>query len=384
MGRSEQQQASRAAAGGRRWLGRFRSKRPARRRLTGSARSRRSPIGIDVGSRHFRAVQLHRTAPSWRLAAAATIPRSASGAAVEVAEAAQLRAQLAERGFRGQSIVLAVPGDRLMTGIMELPPRDSGAPIKELARRELSRMNGCDPGSFELACWDLPAPVRAAQTTFVMGAACRHEDANQLLDAFEQGGLHVEALDVRSLAIARACAAMLTGIEGIAGILDVGWCASQLVLLYRGAVVYERNLAKCAIGTLIEKLAVKLSLRVDAVEPIVIDRSCSIGPDVSPPAGEVQQACADTAAEHFGAAVDEMRIPLSYLSNQYPDAGLELLLLAGAGASALGLRQHLGQTLGAEVRVISPTALVDCAGMLDEECGSALAAATGLGQFEEP
>jgi len=55
--------------------------------------------------------------------------------------------------FRGRSVVLAVGPEKLLTGILELPPRSSGAPVDQMAMSELARRHGADVQSMEMSCW---------------------------------------------------------------------------------------------------------------------------------------------------------------------------------------------------------------------------------------
>ena len=227
------------------------------------------PIGVDIGGRHIKAVQLRGGPGRWSIFAAESIARDNPGDPVERDDIAQLRELLSGGSFKGRRVVLAVPSNQLMTGIMEFPPRASGAPLEQLARVELSRMHRSEVGSFEMACWDLPAPARAGEATYVMAAGFRHEQAGELVDVAEAGGLDVHALDMYALAISRACSPLLEGVTGIAAILDLGWDHAGLILLYQGVVVYERKLVKCGTGSMANSLGRELKLHHDKAEELV-------------------------------------------------------------------------------------------------------------------
>ena len=125
---------------------------------------KRSPIGLDVGARQVKAVQLARaagTSSGWHVALAASFPRSEAGVPVSPAEAKRIADVLFRKGFSGGEVVLAVPPDKLLREILELPPRGAAVPHEQIARMELSRTHRCAPDSFELGCWDLPAPARS-------------------------------------------------------------------------------------------------------------------------------------------------------------------------------------------------------------------------------
>ena len=342
-----------------------------------------TPIGIDVGKRQIKAVQFDHSPTGWRIESAAAIPREADDDGVSPEEIARLRTLLQERAFKGNRVVLAVPPEKLLTGIMELPPCDSGAPIEALARSELARMHKCEPQSLEMAGWQLPAPARAANSSFVMGVGCRHDDANGLMDLFENEGFDVQRLETQAQALARACGPLLADTGGIAGILDLGWTAGRLVMLFQGVVVYERHLAKSGLGSLVTALAKQLDLGAKAAEEVLAESDVSAFLELGDEATGNARVVATAVDSYLRATVDEMRIPLSYLTNQYPDAPMQRLLLVGGGAMLGGLADHLTSLLNFEVRTVLPSDLGRCGQAVDGEFGPTLATAVGLGRPEQ-
>ena len=127
------------------------------------------PIGVDIGQRHIRAVQLKGSPGRWSISAVGFLVRENPGGPVDSTDADQLRNLIAKGGFKGRRVVLAVPCKQLLTGIMELPPRSSGAPLDQLARNELSRLHRCEPDSFEILI--VRSPV--AGNRFIGGKAQR-------------------------------------------------------------------------------------------------------------------------------------------------------------------------------------------------------------------
>ena len=343
----------------------------------------RTSIGIDVGERTVKAVQLSRLPGGWRIEAAATISRSGSSSVLDAGDLRQLHESLAQQGFEGNSIVLSVPGGDLLTGILELPPRSSNAPIDQLARSELSRMHKCDGPGFEVACWDLPAPARAANSTFVMAVGCKHADADGLLDLFEGEGFEVECLGTHATAVARACEPLLADVDGDTAILDIGWSSAQLVLVHAGVIVYERKLHRGGVMALTRLLAGQLDVSEDEAENLL----WSLGLDAEAPAHDASEdvrarvLAASTA--HFQDMVKEMQIPFSYLVNQYPDAGVRRILLVGGGAGVRGLGTFLASTTEQEVLPVLPTNLTTCPESFDHEFGSSVVAAIGLARSME-
>jgi len=315
------------------------------------------------------------------MSAAGIVPREKPAQPLSSGDVDQLRTLLAKGAFKGRRVVLTVPGDQLLTGILELPPRSSGAPLDQMARNELSRMHRCGSDSFEMACWDLPAPVRAGGATYVMAAGFRHNQAEELMETVEGGGFDVCALDIRASAVARACRPLLAGAVGISAILDLRWGQGDLVFLHHGAVVYERTLAKCGVGVIVDSLGREMKLHRDKAEDIVRQAGLSTQyPGVSQGSLEVTN---QLVGDYCRSLVEEMRIPLSYLTNQYPDAAPETLLLVGGGSVIPGVEELLDSLLDFRVRIARPGDIVQCSSDIDSQFGPSLAAATGMGQFSE-
>ena len=196
----------------------------------------REPIGIDVAHRQIRAVQMGRTTGGWRVEAMSARPRTTPAAKIARAAPHELRSLPQQQGFRGTSVVLAVPSAQRMPRSLEMPPSPRGASNRSTGRAELARMHKCEAVGFEMACWDLPAPARATNSTFVMAAACTHADANELLDVFEHEGFTVHGLDIQASAAARACRPRLEDVSGIAAILDMGRVSARLSRLYHAGI----------------------------------------------------------------------------------------------------------------------------------------------------
>src|SRR3954469_22958163 len=183
---------------------------------------RTSPIGLDIGGRTIKAVQLVRAGGKWRLHAAVALPQPEVNQPIVPQTARYVREALFRHGFAGDRLVLAAPAKQLEGAVLELPPRSSGAPVEQIARAELARGAKLESDPFEIECWDLPSPARAGTGTSVMAVAMRHADAAAILDPFEADGFKLVAIDTQAWALARAAGPY--EIPGtISALLDIGW-----------------------------------------------------------------------------------------------------------------------------------------------------------------
>lgn len=340
-----------------------------------------TPIGLDIGGRHVKAVQLNRTSRGWHVKAAAVLPRRGTGAGIDAQEIQAIRSVLARQGFSGTRAVLAVPAEKLLRGIVELGPVESGAPIDQLARMEFARVHNCDPQSFEMVYWLLPhSPARKGRSQ-LLAAACAHDDADALLDVVEGAGLDVQVLDVHSSALVRACGPLLSEAGKIVAILDIAWRCCQLLLVHQGAVIYERSLPEAGMQRLCEALARQLNLEQHALDVLLTEVGLDGGKADAEDAG-VLAVVQELLSKHFGEVVEELRIPLSYAAQQYPGSAVEQLLLVGGGSAIPGLDVVLGSALGVDTRMVSPADLAECPAPLLARCSTgALTGALGLAQF---
>ena len=363
-------------------------------------RRTRSAIGIDVGSRAVKAVQFGRDwwgDGAWRVIAATEFPRGDAGVAKATGtnaptasvlrreDVGRLAGTLERQGFTGSDVVLAVPTERLTTNVLDLPPRSSQAPLEQIARMEVARAHRCAPDSFEMGSWDLPAAARAAKATPVMAVACAHADAAAVLDPFEAEGFNVRALDVRPCALARACEPMLGASGTITAILDIGWSAATLGLMYRGVVIYGRTLGDGGVSKLYQTLATRLGLETDVIDYLLAESGLGdAGTLATPVQRKAPVDAAGLIAAHFEAAVQELKVSLVYAQHQYSETAVSRVLLVGGGACIRGVAAHFSGALRIETKTVAPADVARALPSVGALSASpALTLALGLAQFPE-
>lgn len=365
-------------------------------RLLNRRAAGRTAVGIDVGSRAVKAVQLERpTGPDGRprVVAATVRPRVGDGP-LRADEAAAVAEGLVASGFLGDRVVLAAPGDALMVGPLELPPRGTQAPLDQLARMEVARNFRCPPESFELAWWEVPAGGRGGRGTQALAVAMPHAGADALLDAVERPGLTVAALDAGPVALVRACRPALAG-KGITAVLDLGWGPATLSLVYQGVLTFGRRIPEGAFGPLQGSLGTALGVEPDVAAYLLAEvgltgRAADGPVDAGGPGSDDEADPVEMPADGgrlLAGFVDtlarELLLSFAYAGHQYPDAAVAELLLVGGGAGLAGLAPLLASTLGVEVRAVAPADVAECEPSLRGVCSSpALTLALGLAMRE--
>ena len=345
----------------------------------------RSPIGLDIGDRNIKAVQLSHTGVGRkpRLESVMVLRRQEPGEPLSKGEARRIRDVLGRQGFGGRTVVVAVPSRVLMTGVMTLPPRKSGAPVAMIAEAEMARAHRCEPGAFELRYWELPETARRVEGTPVMAAACPHTDAERMLGVLESVGFEVLALDIQSWAMLRACDPLIKPTT-IAGALDLSWDAATFVLLHRNRIVYQRTLNDFGSRSLVERVIEDMGLSTKVAEHLIFDVGFDEPGEDNPDVAKLVARVRPTLDAHFGHVARELGMSMSYAANEYRDAELVRLLLIGSAASIPGLDGQLGELIDAEVSAVRAGDILDCGEALaNEATRTSLTVATGLALYEE-
>lgn len=352
--------------------------------MIGIRRTTRSPIGLDVGSRYIKAAQLVGPPEKAALAATMSIERVEPGADWTEAESQRLQAVLDRRGFEGRAVITAVPTAQCLTGVLSLPPAESGAPLREIATTEMAHMHRCAPEQIQVALWNLPEPARAGDGQPVMAAGCQHDHAETLLTNLEGAGLEVSALDIEGWALVRACRSQLPGPDGAAAILDLGWQAANLALVHGTTLIYKRLLSGAGLSTLAE--SARRDHRFE--QPVIDHLLTSVGlDDAALEASEDPQLAArmrQSLEGHIEQIIQELSLSLSYAAHQYPEAPVQRLLLAGGGARMPGLASMMSQRLDVQVSTARPELACDVpAPLAGDGAAPELSLAVGLALYRE-
>jgi len=304
-----------------------------------------SPIGIDVTTRCIRAVQLTRRAGPWRLHAAVAIPRETTSTETAwtpptEAEHERLFGALQRQGFEGRNVMLAVPADRMVTSVIELPPRSSGAPLSALAAAELGRVHKMDAASLQVAYWEVPTASRSSATEYMV-AGCTEQAALDLIDPFDRVGLVVRALDVRSLSLHRACAGTFGAGGSIDAILCLGWNHTTLLFVVGGVVTFQRTLDGVDGRSLAGGAAQKLRIPPASVVPLILRHAACTIASGTPARREIERELASSISAHVEDIASQFSVSCSYISRRYPDRPMSTALLTGEFGALPGLVERL-------------------------------------------
>ncbi len=312
----------------------------------------KSPIGLDIGSRVIKAVQLGRMRGQSVVRASASITRLRPGTPIDRDEVQRLSRVLSQQGFAGRQLVISTPGEQLMASVIDMPPRESGAPYHVIATQEFARLQNQTPGQFEVAWWDIPKPARSSSAK-VMAVGCAHADTDPLLDLLEASGFDVVAMDSGLCAAVRACREEIGPPDKISAVLDLGWGAARLGLVHEGVVVFDRTFSGSGMGGLNDRVCEKLNIEPAEAVCLIQEVGITGVRDTTEHKDERTQSVAPMLrpifASYFKDIARDLEASFEYASHQYPDAEPHRLILVGGGGEIPGLDEYLNTLIDPEV-----------------------------------
>lgn len=308
----------------------------------------------------MNAIQLSVDGQGARIEAALSTPRSTGDGPVTEDEARGIVDLLDRHGFTGRSVALAAPAQLLVSNVIDKPAASDESERRAQVGETLARSHRYRPGSFEFACWPLPAQGRPGARPRLRTVACSHDDANALLDVFESSGLRVPVLDVRSSALARACVPALDDPGAAAAILDLGWLHATLLVVCDGVVIYERVLGDSGLDRLHRTLAESLELEGPVAEHLLVETGLQPRGDDDHLAVELLSEGRDLMRRYVDRVLTEVGVSLSYVAQEFPDGDTQRLLLTGDGAVIPGLDDLIAEPTGRHVSVVVPIDVVAC------------------------
>ncbi|MBU0718954.1 MAG: pilus assembly protein PilM, partial [Planctomycetes bacterium] len=204
-----------------------------------------TPIGLDVGARGVRAVQMRRSSDCWTVRHAARYDYAVDAAA-ESSEAAPspgegVRACFRTAEFAGRRVVAALDSPVAQFHALELPPGISqkGTELARAVAFEVERLSTVPPGGIEMRHWSLPEPRGVAPNA--IGMAAPREAVMEAVSFCEAAGLNCLKVDAAAAALGRFGSLLERwDSEAAWGILDVGSRRARLVLCVEGVPVLIR------------------------------------------------------------------------------------------------------------------------------------------------
>lgn len=344
-----------------------------------------SVVGIDIGHRTVRVVEVDRTANGWKIGkyGFAPIPEGAvrDGVVTDVdVVAASIRHALQSNGIGASQAHIAVAGGSVVVRSVRVP-RMAEATLRRSIKVEAGRYV---PSSVEDSYIEFEITNMVGENEMdALIVAAPKEVVDSRIDACRKAGINVESVDIEIFAAYRALVeadATSGWQEKTVALIDIGANQTKVAVIQSGLFSMTRTIPQGG-QVLTEALKNYFKLSDEDAESgksqldvsLLADES---SPRENPPLRVIQP--------HVDDLVREIRRSLNYYQSQQTDqqqpTQVEALLIAGGGSKLPGLAEYMANKLGIDTiaaGVFDNPRFVS-SGTADLGNGQDLSVATGL------
>ena len=318
-------------------------------------------VGIDIGARAIKLLQLREHSRGLRVVGAGlvNVEESGDGTLVE-----QLRGAFAAGGFTGRRCVVCLPRNEIRVQSVRLPrmPLDE---LRQAAVWEASQRFGLDRNAMEVDVIRTGAELQGAENREeILLIAAPHESINTWLQPVMAAGLRPVALETHFTALARTFTSMDPVNPAqlrVRVVVDVGASGSTVLITRNNQIAFYKSID---IGGDQFDRAVAEHLQIDimaARELRAVRMAAATGHDVAPALNDpsIQRAEYDAVRPLLGSFAKEVVLCIRYYGVTFRGHPPEQLILTGGDS----LEPRLGETLADQCKI--PVAHDDQRSMLE-------------------
>jgi general secretion pathway protein L len=350
-------------------------------------------LGLDLGAHAVKAVLVESTYRGYAVAGSAVVEVPAAAPAAEGAvpeplvlrQAAALQALLAERGWRVDAMVVALPGAGVASHVITLPFTD----LRRIEQTIAFEVEGQIPFELSDVAWDWQILGARDGKADLLAAVVRKEEVEALLAALAPVGV-----DPRIVIPAGPAYAALFAAGAVAGVapvpaadpapgpaaaqvlVDVGHERTSVCVVEGGSCAAARTFAFGG-GHLARALARELSIpEADAAALLAAEAGGPMVPNALL-ARAREPAAGDALRRALGPLTRELRATLRAWRARVGPRRVERLVVAGAAARLPGLTELLAPEVDGSVELLALAGPAEKLGAA-EAPGLALALALAL------
>ena len=301
-------------------------------------RRRQVSVGLDIGSRYVKVVQVSHAGDVPEVSRIAMRPLS--NAPADLPDAAPVVETVAgllrDAGLSGQDVVTGVGGHDVIVKRIELE-RMEPSELREVIRWEAEQHLPFDTADVELD-FQILTPGDPMDVLLV---AAKRDLVRTTAEVARAAGLAVQVMDVDGFALYNALARNHPdATEGVVVLADIGWRTTTMVVVEEGIPAVTRDLP-FGVRSLRNTVQREMGLSRQSAEATVRGRQ------VSSDLRAVIESGADEIAMGLGRAA-------AFLKTRPADLGPGRVYLSGGGARIPGFSQSLGRILNVETRIANP------------------------------
>ncbi len=313
-------------------------------------------IGVDLGPRTLKLVQVQRSRTGLRIATSVVMPRirtsqskpDAGAGGCEWTAGEILAALSLKTDFSGRTAACVLPMCVTDLNMLTLPPAEI-AERRAMVAHELSSMFAGDTREREFDCWETQSAANADSSNMEAinvlsvprGLVCR------VADNLAGAGLSCRVMDGLPLALARAVKlAYDPGRTAPIGAVDWDSASATFCVVSDGKPLFTRHLRSCGTSRLVDAVSQALNLSEDEAVQVLVTYGLPDHEDCDDKRREIQEVIAEVTAGRLNEMAEELEKTLSYLRMQYAEILPEQLCLFGEGATVRNVAAFLSEKVG--------------------------------------
>jgi type IV pilus assembly protein PilM len=329
--------------------------------------NRHGPIGLDLGARSLRLMQLERIGQGVRVAACAsqTLPAELPVGPALVPTLAPIVKQLLKSApFKGRFVVGCIPSTAIQCKSLRLPPMPPSDLASAVEWEAADRLR-LTPDSASVRFFDA-GEVRQGDEARreIVALAASNEAIKTHLDLLLASGLEPLAIDAAPAALARAlCGAQKDrrDEDPASAVAEVGYSGTRVVIARNGRVIFFKIIdigGKAFDKAAADFLRLSPSEAYDARRKPVEPRASEDETQQQQPAAPVERAMHESMRGPATELGKEIALCLRYHSVTFRGRKPETLMLGG-GEAQPRLAQVLAHEAGVTVEMAQPFAGID-------------------------
>lgn len=312
--------------------------------------SKKSLVGLDLGARQIKAMQIDRTNAGWKVTRTAhgVTPKDAIKEGVVIdpeAVGVAIRQMLREHRISATNAIIGVAGASVIVRLVRIPKMPE-ATLRKSIKFEASRYV---PSSIEDSFieFEILGETTDGQMDVLIVAAPR-DVVETRLKACEVAGLEVDCVDVEAFAMYRSLVEASeegTAAGDVIALVDVGAQTTKVSVINRGVFAMTRSISQAG-QTITDALRTHFKLNEDEAE---LGKSQLDLRDLVSETKAIESPPLRVIQPHVDDLIREIRRSLNYYQSQHNDCGTPApvthLILSGGGANLPGLAEYMQHKL---------------------------------------
>ena len=306
----------------------------------------KSILGLDIGSRTIKLVELGKERNTISLVSVGTIstpPKALTSkiAADSEAVAVAIKQLLKDANARSRDVNLALPESQVFTRVIEMP---------QLSSRELTSALQWEAEQY------IPLPLDQVNVDFSVLRDSKETGTNKMdvllvaspktllekyVNYLDLAGLNPIGVETEIISVSRALASSVSTVR-TALIVSLGAQTTDLAILRGNVLSFTRSIS--AGGDALSR-ALAQSLGLEAIQAEEFKKTYGLEPD------KLEGKIVTAVKPIMDTIINEIKRAVAFYVEKYPNDRVEVILLSGGTARIPGMVVYIAENIGSDIEI---------------------------------